>query len=180
VRWSTRLPRRFMRYTGGSIVAFATSEVVLVVCYASGVLGARGATIAAFFAGAVPNYALNRHWVWERRGRPTIGREVVLYVAVSVLSLVAAIVATRWATEAVSGDHATRTLAAAAAYLIAYACLFVAKFAVFETVVFSPRAVTARKGRSSAQSQVRARGFDGIRATHRGEHRVESVADVTT
>ena len=81
------LTTRVMRYTGGSVVAFTTSEIVLVLCYATGIFGTTGATVAAFFAGAIPNYVLNRQWVWERRGRVRIGREVILYAIVSVVSL---------------------------------------------------------------------------------------------
>ncbi len=134
------LPTRVMRYTGGSVIAFTTSEIVLVLCYATGVFGTTGATVAAFFAGAIPNYVLNRQWVWERRGRVRVGREVVLYAIVSVVSLVAAAAATGWAAQAVDGSKATGTAAVAAAYLVTYGVLFVAKFVVFERVVFVERA----------------------------------------
>jgi putative flippase GtrA len=131
---------RVMRYTGGSVIAFTTSEVVLVLCYATGLLGTTGATVAAFFAGAIPNYVLNRQWVWERRGRVRVGREVVLYAIVSLVSLVAAAAATGWAAQAVDGSKAMGTAVVAAAYLVTYGVLFVAKFVLFETVIFVERA----------------------------------------
>jgi putative flippase GtrA len=136
----TTLFARVMRYTGGSVIAFATSEAVLVVCYATGILGTTGATVAAFFSGAIPNYILNRQWVWERSGRIRVGREIVLYAVVSAVSLVSAAAATGWAAHAVNGSKALGTAAVAAAYLITYGVLFVAKFMVFETVVFVERA----------------------------------------
>lgn len=134
-----RFATKVMRYTGGSAVAFLTSEITLVACYSVGLLGTTGATVAAFFAGAIPNYALNRRWVWERRGRVRIGREIVLYAAVSLVSLVAAAAATGWADQAASGSKATRTALVAAAYLVTYGVLFVAKFVAFEMVVFAER-----------------------------------------
>ena len=130
------LTGRFVRYTGGSAVAFATSEIVFVACYATRLVGTTGATIIAFFAGAIPNYVLNRRWVWKRRGPVHVWREVVLYAVVSVVSLVLVAEATSWASHAVDGGHAAQTVAAAAAYLVAYGLLFVAKFIAFETVVF--------------------------------------------
>ena len=77
--WITRvrcrpLAVRVTKYTAGSLVAAATSEIVLVVCYGTGLLGTTAASIVAFFAGAVPNYVLNRRWVWQRRGRVPIRR----------------------------------------------------------------------------------------------------------
>jgi len=130
---------RFARFTGGSFVALTTSEVVLVLCYATGLVGTSAATVLAFFAGAVPNYVLNRQWVWRRRGRMRVGREVVLYAAVSVVSLIASVAATGWAVHTVGGSASTRAAAAPAAYLLTYGVLFVVKFTVLETFVFTDR-----------------------------------------
>jgi putative flippase GtrA len=164
---SAQLSGRFARYTGGSVVAFATSEAAFVVCYASGVVGTTGATLIAFVAGAVPNYVLNRRWVWKRRGAVHLWREVVLYAAVSALSLVLASAATGWATHAVVGDRATATVAAAGAYFAVYAALFVAKFVAFDKVVFTPRgnADTAVVGASSAWDPIE------LSAERRGDSR---------
>jgi putative flippase GtrA len=128
---------RLTRYTSASVVAFVTSEAVLVVCYAGGLLGTTGATLAAFVAGAVPNYLLNRRWVWGRRGPVRVGREVVLYAAVSLVTLLAASFATAWAAGAIDGSTEMRTAGVAAAYLVVYGTLFVLKFVVFERVVFA-------------------------------------------
>jgi len=142
-------PKRFMRYTGGSIVAFATSEVAFVLCYASGGVGTTAAAVVAFMAGAVPNYVLNRRWVWKRRGRVRVWREVVLYAAISVVSIVAAAAATGWATNMVHGSKAIHTVAAAAAYFVTYGVLFIAKFIAFETVVFDVGPVPTTRGPGS-------------------------------
>jgi putative flippase GtrA len=134
---ASRLVIRFARYTGGSLVALTTSEMVLVLCYATGIFGTTGSAITAFCAGAIPNYLLNRRWVWQRRGRPRVGREILLYLAVSGVSLLASVAATGWAVHTVRGSASTRTIVAAAAYLVTYGVLFVAKFAVFEAIVFT-------------------------------------------
>ena len=134
---ASRLVMRFARYTGGSLVALTTSEIVLVLCYATGIFGTTGSAITAFCAGAIPNYVLNRRWVWRRRGRPRLGQEILLYVAVSGVSLLAAVAATGWAVHTVRGSASTRTIVAAAAYLVTYGILFVAKFAAFEAIVFT-------------------------------------------
>src|SRR5947209_2041876 len=90
------------RYTIGSIVAAATSAVVFAVAYAGGT-STTASSIIAFVAGAVPNWILNRRWAWNLSGRVAIGREVVAYVAISVLSLVASSAATAW-----THDHAAQ------------------------------------------------------------------------
>ena len=105
------LAARFSRYTAGSIVAFAVSEAALIVFFGAGLVGAAAASVLAFVAGAIPNYFLNRSWVWKRRGRINVHRELVPYVLVSVVTLaVAAIATTAAATIAPSGRGAADAL----------------------------------------------------------------------
>ena len=88
-RWRTPVAIRLWRYGAGSVVAFVTSAVVLFVCLSWFELGAITATVIAFFAGAIPNWVLNRRWAWEKRGREGVVKETTLYVIVSVIALVA-------------------------------------------------------------------------------------------
>jgi putative flippase GtrA len=169
-------PKRFMRYTGGSIVALTTSEVAFVLCYASGIVGTTAAAAIAFMAGAVPNYVLNRRWVWKRRGRVRVWREVVLYAAISVVSIAAAAAATGWATNIVHGSKAVHTVAAAAAYLVTYGVLFVAKFIAFEAVVFSVGPV---RGTPSSRSQLGLRSAAGDHGDPDARPRLSADSQVT-
>lgn len=141
---STRLGVRFGRYTLGSLVAVVTSEVAFVACFGSRLLGTTAASAVAFVAGAIPNYVLNRSWAFGRRGRVRVGREVVLYAVVSVVSFAASALATGWTNHwapHLTSDRTVRTVLVAAAYLSAYGVLFLAKFAVFELLIFAePRA----------------------------------------
>ena len=106
---------RLSRYTVGSIVAFATSEIVLLVTFGTGLLGASVASVVAFVAGAIPNYVLNRRWVWGQRGRVRVGRELVPYIAISLITLVAAAAATGWAASVASDDELKRLIFVGAA-----------------------------------------------------------------
>jgi len=145
---ANRLTVRFFRYSIGSVVAIVTSEATFILCYATGFLGTTAASTLAFVAGAIPNYVLNRSWAWERRGRPQLGREVVLYALVSALSLVSAAVVTGWVSRIAphfTASHAARTALVAAAYLATYGLLFILKFVVFQRVVF----VEPRRGHAT-------------------------------
>jgi putative flippase GtrA len=136
---ANQLTVRFVRYSIGSIVAIVTSEVAFVACYGSGLMGTTAASVVAFFAGAVPNYVLNRSWAWERRGRPRIGREVILYALVSLVSLISAAAATGWVNRIAAHfttSQAIRTALVAAAYLVTYGVLFILKFVIFQRVIF--------------------------------------------
>ena len=136
---ASRLTVRFFRYSVGSVVAIVTSEITFVLCYGTGWLGTTAASVVAFVAGAIPNYVLNRSWAWERRGRPNVSREVILYAVVSIVSLVSAAVVTGWVSRIathVTGSHTGRTTLVAAAYLATYGFLFILKFVIFQRVVF--------------------------------------------
>lgn len=140
------LRTRFARYTIGSAVAVVTSEVAFVACYGSGLLATTASSVVAFVAGAVPNYVLNRSWAFGRRGRVRVGREVVLYVLVSLVGLAAAALATGWAGRLaphVASARWQRTAVVAAAYLATYGALFLLKFAVYQLVIFAAPATTS-------------------------------------
>ena len=130
--------RKLFRYTVGSVVALLTSLVVFALAYGLGA-GTVPANVLAFVAGAIPNWILNRAWAWERRGRVHVGREILLYAVVSVLSLAASSAATGWAgtvVPRVTADRTLQVLLVAAAYLATYGVLFGAKYLVYELVVF--------------------------------------------
>jgi putative flippase GtrA len=135
------LAGRATRYTIGSIVAAVVSEIAFAACFGGG-LGTTPSTVIAFVAGAIPNWTLNRRWAWRRTGRLNFRREVAGYALTSVVSLVAAAVATGWVNHwvhSLTHDHTIRVIMVTAAYLATYGVLFVAKFAVYEMVIFTER-----------------------------------------
>jgi putative flippase GtrA len=135
------LAGRVTRYTIGSLIAAAVSEITFAALFASGV-GTTACTIVAFVAGAVPNWILNRRWAWKIRGRPLFWREIVGYLATSIVTLFIAAQATAWTHDQVvdwNAPHWLRVLAVTASYLVTYAVLFAVKFVIYEWWVFSER-----------------------------------------
>jgi putative flippase GtrA len=138
--WRRPLAVRLAKFTAGSAIAAVVSELAFIVVY--GLLGAgtRLAGVVAFLAGAIPNWALNRRWTWQRRGRPRFGREVLPYVAVVIATAVAATAFSGLADDWVRGLATPRSVQVALvgmAYLLPYGALFLLKFVLFERVVFS-------------------------------------------
>jgi putative flippase GtrA len=140
--WRSPLVTRVVRYALGSVVASLVSLVTFVVVY--GVLGAlspRQSSVAASLAGMVPAYFLNRNWAWGRRGRSHLVKEVIPYLAASVLGLVAAM----WSVDAVSShvksftsDKTLQVTLVAMAYVGTYAALWVLKFLFFNVLFTRP------------------------------------------
>ena len=142
---------RITRYTIGSLIAAATSAVVFAVLYVVGVSTA-ACSVIAFVAGAVPNWTLNRRWAWQVKGRIAFGREIVAYVVVSALTLLASSEATAWTSHQVMtlpAHYGIRVALVTASYLAVFAILFGIRFAIYELWIFS--------GQSRVRTAVRSR-----------------------
>ncbi|MFL5845035.1 MAG: GtrA family protein [Solirubrobacteraceae bacterium] len=144
--------RKIAKYAVGSVFALLTSVIVFAALYVLGV-GTTVDSIAAFVAGAVPNWILNRRWAWEMEGPVEVAREVVGYTIVSLVALVASSAGTgwtqHWVVRHVDPHHGIRVALVTGAYVAVQAILFVAKFLVYEHWVFA--------GRSRVRAALRSR-----------------------
>jgi putative flippase GtrA len=124
-----------VRYAGGSLVATVCSEVTLVLLYGPAGLDPAWAAVLAWVAGAVPNYWLNRSWAWERRGRPSLRREIVPYAAIILITLLLASLATtgvdRWLHH-LGTDEDVRVVLVAVVFLAVYVVVFGLRFLLLD------------------------------------------------
>jgi putative flippase GtrA len=122
------------KYAIGSVIALLTSVVVFAVMYWLGV-NTTVDSVVAFAAGAVPNWVLNRRWAWRITGRADFMREIVAYVAISLIVLAASSGATGWMHHWVIDG--LRVILVTGSYVFVQAVLFVAKFVIYEKWVFA-------------------------------------------
>src|SRR5438045_1789389 len=153
------LQRRVARFAVSSMVAAATSAIVFPVLY---VLGASttACSIAAFVAGAVPNWTLNRRWTWKVEGRVAFGREILAYVLVSGTTLVILSVVTEWAHDHVQGipaGHGIRAALVTASYFGVLAVLYGVRFLLYHHWLFSGQSRVRAAVRSRHQVWIAAR-----------------------
>jgi len=130
--------RRLWRYVLTSAVATLVSETALLVLYGTGVLDAAVAAVVANLAGTLPSYLMSRYWIWPEADRRRVGRQVVLYWAVSVVSLVVSSTVTGVAADEAPAGRLAHLLVVAIAYVATYGVLWLAKFAVYQLVLFRP------------------------------------------
>ncbi len=126
-RWGGKV----MRYATGSVVAAICSETVFVIMYGGLNTTTTWATIVGWLAGALPNYWLNRTWTWRLRGRPRFVDEVLPYVAIIVVTLVTAVVATDQVDNWLAGhslSHGVNVVLVAATFLGVYGVMFLLRF----------------------------------------------------
>ena len=145
--------RRVVGYSAGSAIATVTSELAFLGTLGWLHAGTTWASAAGFVGGAIPNYVLNRRWVWsDRRGHERT-TEVGLYMAVALSSFAASAVATHWAQQgarSLTGDHGWTVLLTGLAFLGVSAVFFVLKFALYEWLVFIPER-TSKPARSLSE-----------------------------
>lgn len=123
------------------MIAAGCSELALIGFYGLLHLSPGLSSALAWLAGAVPNYWLNRSWAWRLRGRPSVRREVLPYVAVVAVTLLLAVGSTHlvdgWLRDAQS-DPDVRVAAVAATFLGVYVLMFALRFLLLDRLFSSP------------------------------------------
>jgi len=137
---------KILRYALTSGVTTGISEVTLLVLYASGFLGATGSSVIANLAGTVPSYLLSRYWIWPEAERSGVTRQMGLYWATSFVSMVVTTVGASFAGAHAPAGHTNHVIVVGSAYIATVAVLWVAKFIVYQRIVFN----SSPLGRSGA------------------------------
>jgi putative flippase GtrA len=160
-QWARRLiaERRVARFAIASLVAAGTSAIVFPILY---VLGASttACSIAAFAAGAVPNWTLNRRWTWKVQGGVSFAREILAYVVISASTLVLLSLATGWTHHHVQGipaGHGIRVALVTATYFGVLAALYAVRFFLYHHWIFSGQSRVRAALRSRRQVWTAAR-----------------------
>ena len=96
------------------------------------------ANILAVSVLAIPNYILNRRWVWNKRGANSVRREIAPFWAMSFLG---ALLSTAFV--AIADRFTDASLVFLAANLCAFGIVWVLKFFVLEKYLFGPAAIEA-------------------------------------
>jgi putative flippase GtrA len=129
------------KFAISSALAAATSAIVFPILYVAGA-STTACTIIAFFAGAIPNWTLNRRWTWKVEGRVAFGREVLAYLVISSATLVLLSLATGAADRAVKAipaHHGLRVILVTASYFAVLVFLYGVRFFLYEHWIFSGR-----------------------------------------
>lgn len=135
-----RKAAKLVRYAGVSAVSTTISLTVLGALVATRTLSPGWANLVATGIGTVPSFELNRRWVWCKRGRRSLGREVLPFWALSLgglgLSTWAVSVAARTASSAGWGDTAV-ALTSQVANVATFGSLWVLQYHLLDRVLFA-------------------------------------------
>jgi len=145
--WSaTEAGRKILRYLVVSLVNVVVGEAVLGLSYLFLHWSAFTAAVVAVTVATVPAYFLNRTWVWGRTGHSHLVKEVIPFWGLACLYLVLSVGAARLAEVVATGLTASRpsqTIIIMSAILVASAVLWLMRFFVLDTLIFTREAVDA-------------------------------------
>lgn len=133
---ATRLARCFSVSVGTTLLSAA---VLTALTIGAGVAPGL-ANVIAVCCGIVPSYVANRQWVWGRRGRSDVVREVVPFWALSLSGLALSTIAVAWAAGVTAEwSDSARAVVLPLANLSVFGALWVAQFVLLDRVLFRPR-----------------------------------------
>jgi putative flippase GtrA len=139
---SPSLGKRFLRYSGVSVVAMALAQAGLAVGY--GVLGwaVFASVMLSLVVSIVPSYLLNKWLVWPRStGGISAARQAGIFLAIALVGSLTTYLVVALAVRiahAMTSDHLMLSLVVNAAAVIATAAVWLARFWLLDTVVFGP------------------------------------------
>ena len=132
---------RFVRNDLGKLLRYAAVSVVTVPLgmalfwlFLQTDLAPVVANLIAVTIATMPNYLLNRYWVWNKRGPNSVAREVAPFWAMAFLGLIMSTLFV-W----VVGWFSDWSVAFLAANFVAFGLVWVLKFFVLERFLFGSR-----------------------------------------
>ena len=130
-----------------SVATTALSVSILVTLVFGFGVAAGTANLVGVACGIPPSYFGNRHFVWKRRGRHDMAREVVPFWLLSIGGLVVSTwLVANVGTLAARWPAAARGIALPAASVAVFGVLWLVQFALLDRVIFRDRRRQDRQG----------------------------------
>lgn len=129
--------QRLLRYVTTSGLSTVVSEGILVSLVGTKTLGATSSALLANVAGGILSYLLSRYWIWSEAERTRTARQLSLYWATSAVSWILSTLVTRLVAHHLPLQGSERLIVIGAAFFATYAALWLAKFSVYQRIVFT-------------------------------------------
>lgn len=130
---------KLVRYASVSVISTTVASVTLGVLVYTRTATPGWANLVGTLIGTVPSFELNRRWVWAKRGRRSVFREMAPFLALSlaglVLSTLDVSLAAGWARRAGLGSGGV-TAVSELASLGTFGTLWVLQFFLLDRVLF--------------------------------------------
>ena len=132
-----------LKYMLSSVISVAVTEAVLFLVFGVfRLFSAEISNVVATAVAAIPSYYLNRNWAWGKSGRSHFLREVVPFWSLAFIGLALSLVTVGIAQSFAhyhGFSHLVDALFVNFASLVAFGVVWVGKFFIFNTWLFSSK-----------------------------------------
>lgn len=137
--------QRAIRYTATSLICVVITQVLIIVFMnvvhinvVDGVKKEIQANLAATMLTSIPAFALNKYWVWGKRGRAHMRREVLPFWAFTVAGWIVSTVMVALVTNLAGNNSTEKTILVMAANIAGFGTLWVLKYLFMDKIMFGP------------------------------------------
>ena len=109
-------------------------------------MGAAVAALIANLVGTVPSYLMIRYWIWGEAPRSRVGRQIGLYRTLSIVCIAGTSLATGAIARLVPPGHRFHVAVAGIGFFAVSILFWVAKFVVYQSVIFPVAKAEATEG----------------------------------
>ena len=131
--------QKLFRYSMASVVAVLCSNLLLLLFVGVMNMGEVLASTLATTLSAIPSYEMNRKWAWGKSGKSHLFKEVIPFWGLALLGWAVSTAAVWWMGRYAQHhhfSHSAKTLAILVVYFAAFGVLWVAKFVIFNRLMF--------------------------------------------
>ena len=129
--------KRAIRYSATSVICVGITQVLIIGFYKGATWSEVESNLAATMITSVPAFMLNKYWVWGKRGKAHLRREVLPFWAFTIAGWTLSTIAVWAAAHHVGEPHSLlRTLAVMAASIFGFGVLWVLKYIFLDKIMF--------------------------------------------
>ncbi len=128
--------KRALRYSATSLIAVGITQILLLIFLRGLKYTETSSNLYATMITSIPAFVLNKYWVWGKRGRAHMRREVIPFWAFSVAGWALSTGAVSLVAHVGEPQSTIRTLSVMFANITGFGVLWVLKFLFLDKIMF--------------------------------------------
>ena len=131
--------RRAIRYSATSLICVAITQVLIIIFYKGIKWNEVESNLAATMLTSIPAFTLNKYWVWGKRGKAHLRREVLPFWLFTVAGWALSTGSVFIVSHHVGDPHSSlRTVSVMAASVFGFGLLWILKYVFLDKIMFGP------------------------------------------
>ena len=127
----TKVKTHGLKYSAVSVVNVIVGQGLIILFHGVAGIDATASNVLAVCISAIPAYYLNRAWVWGKRGKSHLTKEILPFWGFALAGLLLSTLLVSWASEQFDSK-----LVPNIANLFAFGILWVLKFFILDSLMF--------------------------------------------